>query len=101
MRLTFQDMRTYEFTHNVPIIPNGGWHLSYFGDIEFIKNKIINFAHQEFNNSKYVNDEFIKDHIKNNKSLFDENATIEYIPTSNNNNLPPEYDKYLKKYYIE
>lgn len=98
--LTFQDMRTHEFTHEVPIIPNGGWHLSYFGDIEYIKNKIKNFSHQEFNNSKYVNDKFIKDHIYNKKNLFNESAKVEYIPTKENNNLPPEYDKYLKKYYI-
>jgi len=32
----------------------GGWHLSYFGDINFIKNKINNFAHQEFNNNNFT-----------------------------------------------
>ena len=101
INLTFQDMRTHEFTHPVQIIPNGGWHLSYFGDVEFIKNKIKHFAHQEFNNTKYVNDEFIMEHIKNKKNLFDESAKIEYIPTKDNNNLPPEYVKYLGKYYIE
>lgn len=101
INLSFQDMRVHEYNHHVPIIPNGGWHLSYFGDVEFIKNKIINFAHQEFNNSKYVNNEFIMEHIKNKKNLFNENHKVEYIPTKENNNLPPEYDKYLKKYYIE
>lgn len=101
INLSFQDMRTYEFTHNVPIIPDGGWHLSYFGDVEFIKNKLKHFAHQEFNNAKYVNNEFIIEHIKNKKNLFDENARIIYIPISENTNLPPLYDIYLKKYYIE
>jgi beta-1,4-mannosyl-glycoprotein beta-1,4-N-acetylglucosaminyltransferase len=99
--LTFQDMRTREFRHYVPIIPNGGWHLSYFGDVEFIKNKIRNFSHQEFNNSKYINDEFITSHIENKKNLFDENAKVEYVLTKDNNNLPPEFGKFLKKYYIE
>jgi len=47
-----------------------------------------------------VNDKFIKDHINNRKNLFNESAKVEYIPTKENNNLPPEYDKYLKKYYI-
>ena len=98
--INFQDMRMYEFRTYVPIIPNGGWHLSYFGDVEFIKNKIRNFAHQEFNNTKYINDEFINEHIKNKKSLFDENVKVVYIPIKNNNNLPPEFDKYLKNYYI-
>jgi beta-1,4-mannosyl-glycoprotein beta-1,4-N-acetylglucosaminyltransferase len=101
LNLSFQDMRTHEFRNHVNIIPNGGWHLSYFGDVEFIKNKLQNFAHQEFNNAKYVNDEFIMEHIKNKKNLFDESCKIEYISTKDNDFLPPEYDKYLKKYYIE
>ena len=100
-KFTFQIMREYEHTHYVKTIPNGGWHLSYFGNVEFIKNKIQNFAHQEFNNAKYVNEEFIIEHIKNKKNLFDETAKIEYISTKDNNFLPPEYDKYLTKYYIE
>jgi beta-1,4-mannosyl-glycoprotein beta-1,4-N-acetylglucosaminyltransferase len=79
MNLSFQDMRLYEHSHNVQIIPEGGWHLSYFGDVKFIKNKLQNFAHQEYNNNKYVNDEFIIDHIENKKYLFDESKIIEYI----------------------
>jgi len=101
LNLSFQDIREYEWHNNVPIVPNGGWHLSYFGDIEFIKNKLKNFAHQEFNKPKYINDEFIRQHIKDKKNLFDESSILEYIPTKDNNNLPPEFDKYLIKYYIE
>jgi beta-1,4-mannosyl-glycoprotein beta-1,4-N-acetylglucosaminyltransferase len=39
------------------IIKKGGWHFSYLGGVEAIKNKIRSFAHQEYNNEKYVNDE--------------------------------------------
>ena len=35
-------------------IPNGGWHLSYFGDKYFIQNKIMNFSHQELNHDKFT-----------------------------------------------
>ena len=97
--LTFQDMRTHEFKHHVNIIPDGGWHLSYFGDVKFIKNKLNHFAHQEFNNSKYVNDAFITEHIKNNKNLFDKNCNTKFIPIKDNNNLPPQYEIYLTKYF--
>ena len=31
-------------------IPNAGWHWTYCGDADFIKNKIEAFAHTEFNN---------------------------------------------------
>lgn len=54
---------------SVPLIP-GGWHFSYFGDIEYIKNKIRGFSHQEYNNEKYLNDAQIEDCIKNQKDLF-------------------------------
>jgi beta-1,4-mannosyl-glycoprotein beta-1,4-N-acetylglucosaminyltransferase len=101
LNITFQDMREYEWYHHVNIIPNGGWHLSYFGNVEFIKNKIQNFAHQEFNNAKYLNDEFIMEHIHNKKDMFDHTRNIEYITTKDNNFLPPDYDKYLTKFYIE
>ena len=33
-------------------ITKGGWHLTYFGDVNFIKNKLRHFSHQEFNNDK-------------------------------------------------
>ncbi len=54
----------------VPIIQNGGWHFSYFGGIDFIKNKIKNFAHQEFNNEIYVNNDHLEHCIESGKDLF-------------------------------
>ena len=53
----------------LPLI-RGGWHLSYFGDVEYIKNKIRSFSHQEYNNDRYLNDAQIEDCIKNQKDLF-------------------------------
>ena len=99
INMTCDNMRM--MNHGIPIIFNGGWHLSYFGDVEFIKNKLKHFSHQEYNNVKYVNNDFIIENIKNKKSLFDQNHDFEYIPVSENTNLPPLYDIYLKKYYIE
>lgn len=40
--------------YNVNFIPNAGWHFSWFGDAEFCKNKIKNFAHQELNKECYL-----------------------------------------------
>ena len=81
-----------------PIIKNAGWHLSYFGDSSFIKNKLTYFAHQEFNNDNYTNIHKIEEKVKNKINLFDE-IKFKNISVSENTNLPPEYDKYLKKYY--
>lgn len=37
-----------------PNLADDGWHLSYFGDKTFIKNKIKEFSHQELNNNIYI-----------------------------------------------
>ena len=40
---------------------NGGWHLSYFMDPSLIQNKLKNFAHQEYNNDQWTNEDRIID----------------------------------------
>lgn len=49
---TIEDIGTQSFKSNVkslsfPRIKNGGWHFSYLGDSEQVKQKIDNFAHTE------------------------------------------------------
>jgi beta-1,4-mannosyl-glycoprotein beta-1,4-N-acetylglucosaminyltransferase len=97
--LSFQQMRVWEHSHMVPIIPSGGWHLSYFGDISFIVNKINSYSHQEFNNSKYTDKTYIENKIKNGISFFD-NSTFVYVPIEANTNLPFNYNIYLQKFYL-
>ena len=82
------------------IILNGGWHLSYFGDKYFIQNKIQNFSHQELNNSNYTDLDKIENRVKNSSDLYDRDyCKFEKIKIENNKYLPPDYDKYLNKYY--
>ena len=80
------------------VIMNGGWHLSYFGDTEFIQNKIQNFTHQEYNIEEFTNLENINEKIKNKSDLFSRKMPIEYIPIENNKNLPLRYKEFLSKY---
>jgi len=95
LKISFQDIRGFE----CPKILNGGWHLSYFGDNFFIKNKIENFGHQEFNNSYYTDLEKIENKIKNSSDLYDRNIAIDKIKIEDNTYLPVDYNKYLNKYY--
>lgn len=78
-------------------IPNSGWHLSYFGDVRFIKNKLQNFAHQEFNTDKMTDEDTIINKIRTHTNLFDD-VILEYCPAKSNPYLPIGYDKYLKKF---
>ena len=92
--ITIQEFR-YKKIDN--IIENGGWHLSFFGDKDFIINKIQSYGHQEFNNDKFLSN--IEDKINLNKDLFNrKNFNIQYININDNNNLPPKYNIYLQKY---
>lgn len=94
MGLTFQQMRLWEHTHDVPIVKNGGWHLSYFGDKQFIKNKIRAFSHQEYNNDNYLNDDYLENALKNGINLVG-GLDLQFIPINDNNNLPKDYQIYL------
>jgi len=89
------------FYNNCKIIDNGGWHLSYFGDSKFIKNKIEQFTHQEYNNDHYTNIEKIEKRVNNFNDLYDRNNHNMKLSIKDNYYLPPEYEKYLSKFIVE
>ena len=105
LNLQIEEIRMYERTRggntvspHYNIIENGGWHLSFFGDKNFIINKLKSYAHQEFNNDRIINN--IEEAIKSKKDLLSrENHDIQYINIEDNDNLPPKYYKYLKKFF--
>lgn len=100
IKLTFQQMRVWEHSHIVPIINNGGWHLSYFGDIDFIINKIGSYSHQEYNNENYIDKNKLVEKIKNGVNLLN-NSSLVYIQIEENKNLPYKYDIYLTNFYVK
>ncbi len=103
--ITYKKYRTLNLTCNdirmkqCPVLLNGGWHLSYFGDTHFIQNKIANFSHQELNISSYTDLSTIEERVKNSVDLYGRNYKFENIKTEENHYLPPNYEVYLKKYY--
>lgn len=83
------------------IIFNGGWHLSYFGDKYFIKNKLNNFVHQEFNTPEFNEVDSIEDKLLKGVDLFNrENITFQRISVNDNTYLPPDYETKLAKYVL-
>lgn len=95
--MTCQYYRGYK----CPIIKNGGWHLSYFGDKYFIKNKIENFSHQEYNNDKFTNLNKIEAKMSSFSDLYNRtDETIQKIPINKNCYLPIEFNNYLNKYVL-
>lgn len=75
---------------------NGGWHFSYFGGVDMIKNKIRNFSHQEYNNEHYLDEARINEAIKNQKDLFDRDGVeYDFVEVENNYYLPKNYKMLL------
>ena len=74
-------------------VTNGGWHFTYFGDISFIKNKLQQFAHQEYNTSKYTSEENIIKCIQSNQDLFGNTTSKDFIfiDIPANSYLPDNY----------
>ena len=82
----------YRYASICAKIKNGGWHLSYFGDEQFIINKLQQYSHSEYSTGEFIISENIKQHIKNNEDLFNRGGeAFKYIPISNNTYLPPNY----------
>jgi beta-1,4-mannosyl-glycoprotein beta-1,4-N-acetylglucosaminyltransferase len=71
-----------------------GWHLSYFGSEDYIQNKIRHFSHQEYNQEKYTNKEYIQKCMKTGRDLFEreyneKDSFFQRIEYSENSYLPP------------
>lgn len=64
---TCQELRSL----NLPVIPDAGWHFSFFGETERIKNKIESFAHTEYDNDEFKNYDNILYRIENGIDPFD------------------------------
>ena len=76
-------------------IPHAGWHFSYFGNEDHVRNKIKSFAHQETNNDYILNQIDLNDIFKNKRGLdaniktekFEIVEVDEYFPNTVINNL--------------
>lgn len=65
------------------IIENGGWHFTYLGGEDKIKQKIESFSHQEYNNSSIKNN--IKNCLDKNVDIFGRTMNFKFIELSEDN----------------
>lgn len=75
-------------------IYNGGYHLTYFGGVDRIIQKMKTFSHPELIQSGKFTKEFINQNLSNNIDIFDTNQKIYSLPDS-------EFVKLLKKFLSE
>lgn len=86
MEKTPQGLR--EIKYGFPVINRGGWHLTYWGDVETIKYKIETFAHQELNQDRFKDPEHIKQQILNGQDMFSRENP--YIKVDKNKEIPED-----------
>jgi len=96
----YLDIESIRSTSYCGVIPSGGWHLSYFGDSTFIKNKIQQFGHQEYNSIAFTDESLIETRMTHGLDLFGRQSNIKKIPIDMNKNLPPKYREFLGKYIL-
>lgn len=77
-------------------IQKAGWHLSYFFDPKSIKNKLENFAHQEYNTDHYKNESLISQKISEGKDLLGRDISIVQVPSSS---FPKSFINAFRQYY--
>jgi hypothetical protein len=77
------------------ILENGGWHLSYFGDTDFIKTKLVSFSHTEYSGDQYTDPKHIQKSIMSYKDL-NSGRQFSNVPISENNHLPPNHELILQ-----
>jgi beta-1,4-mannosyl-glycoprotein beta-1,4-N-acetylglucosaminyltransferase len=71
------------------VITNGGWHFSYLGGIEKIREKIFAFSHQEYNNPNFNTPEKIAAALLSHSDLFGRNLKFRIM----DHGQLPEYIK--------
>ena len=79
-------IRSFKSLEN--FVKNGGWHFSFMGGVDKIKQKLEAYSHQEYNNDSIKNN--IKIRILENKDILGRPGDFIFIPVDN---TYPEYIK--------
>jgi beta-1,4-mannosyl-glycoprotein beta-1,4-N-acetylglucosaminyltransferase len=79
-----------------PSLPEAGWHFSFLGGIEKIKEKLQATAHTEYNKDEYLSEQNIEEAVKAGKDILKREGIIfKYVPLSY---YPVALQKVMKQY---
>ena len=72
-------------------IKNAGWHFTYLGGLDMVRYKIQSFAHQEYNNAYYMNNNRLKKLIQDGIDIFERGYKYKIV------NLDSSFPEYVRK----
>ncbi len=79
-----------------PSLDDAGWHFSFLGGVEKIRQKLLAFAHTEFNRDEYINNKHIEQAIVNGEDILNRDGVVfRYLPLSF---YPVALQKVIKQY---
>ena len=61
-------------------IDEGGWHFSYLGGIDRVRQKIKAFAHSEYDSDKFLNPINLLERIQNSEDIFGRKYNYRFVP---------------------
>jgi beta-1,4-mannosyl-glycoprotein beta-1,4-N-acetylglucosaminyltransferase len=64
-------------------VKDGGWHFSYMGGVERIREKIGAYCHQEYNTPEFTAPEIVAERINTGRSLFGFEEKLQFVPLDN------------------
>jgi hypothetical protein len=61
-------------------VPDGGWHFTFMGGAERIRDKIQAYAHQEYNKPQFTDTQSIAERMNRAEPLFGTNEELAFVP---------------------
>ena len=62
------------------IVKDAGWHFTFMGGVDRIREKIAAYSHQEFNQGRFTEPQAVSDRITRGESLFGRDERLEFVP---------------------
>lgn len=79
-----------------PSLPHAGWHFSFLGGVEKIRQKLLAFAHTEYNKEEYTSEENIRAALQKGEDILKRDGVMfRYVPLSY---YPSSLQKVMKEY---
>lgn len=75
-------------TKYAPVVDRGGWHFSYLGGTEKIREKLAAFAHREKDVDRWNTPEAIRERVTSGRDLFDRDGKYRFVVDTDLASLP-------------